>query len=93
MHYDNDQAMSDLTTKQCDVCGALKKEANHWWVLGHNSLEFRTYIVAPLELSKNISMSWIVDVCGEQCLTTAEERVRQGKDPRQPTSGAASSQQ
>ena len=76
--------MSDLTTKQCDVCGALKKEANHWWQmeLSIPPVLDRTYTVRPMGESK--LQDGVLDLCGEKCLDTAESRVRQGLDPRQP---------
>ena len=72
--------MSDLTTKQCDVCGALKKEANHWWVMAY-SVQSRMYTALPLE-NQPYKDSAMLDLCGIECLLKAENRVREGKPPK-----------
>ena len=76
--------MADLLTKVCDICGGLKKQSNHWWQM-EISIPLctdRIYTVRPW--GQSTMQDGVLDLCGEQCLTTAEERVRQGKDPRQP---------
>lgn len=54
--------MSTVQVTECDVCGAQKKEVNHWYKVWICCGEFRS---APAHLIAN--SDHLPDVCGREC--------------------------
>ena len=56
--------MPRLVTYQCDVCGATKKESNHWWIV--NIAPDLVFSVSPF--SETLVNGSNVICCGMKCL-------------------------
>lgn len=57
--------MSRPVTPICDVCGAAKREANHWWTACLSAGRLCLWEFEPLQSAPTIPM-W--DLCSEQCV-------------------------
>jgi hypothetical protein len=51
----------------CDVCGAERKEANHWFVLGPPADCNPDAIFIISKWPHNVDMGWAKHVCGQVC--------------------------
>ena len=71
-----------VNTYKCDVCGALKKEANHWFMAGTGMIGDARFIVVPW--GGSLPGGATLHLCGIGCATKA----MQSKMTRE---GAASS--
>ena len=70
-------------TIQCDSCGALKQEVNHWWKIGF-IISQGCYFVARSEDGTTFSVDdryTVLDLCGEECLSKVESQIRRGQTP------------
>ena len=61
---------------KCDVCGAEKKEKNHWWLLGVS-------LGGPMELrlwdEKTAQVANWQHLCGEKCVMAQVGKFMGGK--------------
>ena len=68
----------------CDICGHLKGDMNHWWVIVYQHTR-KFYWVSPydggIKPDEGTECEKLVDICGEECLVKAESKIRQGIDP------------
>lgn len=53
----------------CDVCGAEKKETNHWWMAWAGTGGFYIAPLEPVEHTEQVKA-----VCGRTCATKLLER-------------------
>lgn len=83
--------MSQVNTVICDMlsCKRLKGETNHWWALtfwpipnDKDNAVYKQYGVTMGKFEKIFPGSAEIDICSEQCLMKAEQRIREGLDPR-----------
>ena len=63
-----------IETYKCDVCGAEKKQANHWWFLGWNEANERAILLSAATRAKRFAEDDSIpykgfDLCGEACVT------------------------
>jgi hypothetical protein len=56
----------------CDVCGAQKKETNHWWRV---SLRDGAFVFEKAERVSDLAGA--TDVCGESCAVKLLQRFMQ----------------
>jgi len=63
--------MAALVTRTCDVCGAVKREANHWFILEKMK---GGYLVLPAEAGD--AYVGVLDLCSEDCLQKKESELR-----------------
>lgn len=78
------------TSYVCDVCGAVKKEANHWWGIRlYGSEEMRLYRWGSYPASASGKISHL---CGRACVGRKIEEFMQSQDAQslEPPSGAVS---
>ena len=52
----------------CDVCGTMKKDTNHWFVLVQNKTSVTVFTSAPDGVSSPIPRIKGTDCCGEACV-------------------------
>lgn len=68
-----------ISKPTCDICGILKKETNHWYMLWATDLEFKLTRwkdqLEPFEAEP-------LHLCGRQCVDAAKERWVEGKPIR-----------
>lgn len=69
-----------LSTYRCDVCGALKKENNHWW-LAWREQSTNTFCVQPFE--SVLRLNGVVEnefhLCGQSCVNSKLSEFMGGK--------------
>lgn len=63
-----------LSTFRCDVCGALKKESNHWWAAWRN-WSTNTFYVQPFESALHGQLNIACGenefhLCGQSCVNS-----------------------
>lgn len=73
--------MAELNTFVCDVCGAQKRDVNHWWVVWTESGEFRcaefdsdTWKGLKDGLARHQSLTSLAIACGEEDVQTLFSR-------------------
>lgn len=54
-----------ITVPKCDMCGALRVEANHWWLLKKVTPDMMA--ISPLPQKGDNAPDQII-ACGEKCL-------------------------
>ena len=69
-----------VNTYKCDVCGALKKEANHWFMAATGMTGDARFIVVPWGSSLPGSADDHSHLCGMGCVVKAmqSEMTREG---------------
>ena len=69
--------MAEVNTFACDVCGAQKRETNHWWIVAviEAGLEPRTLEISPFteQLWKDCMEA---EVVVERAIACGEEHVQ-----------------
>ena len=75
--------MAQNRTYTCDVCGATKGEANHWWLasVAQQSKASRRLTVSAWDEQTRAHVLGAIDVCGSECLHTAVTRYERGESP------------
>ncbi len=75
--------MSDLVTKQCDECGALKRESNHWFVAllsDRGVFAIARSAAELLYLGLDGLAGKALDLCSEQCAVKAlSQSIKKGE--------------
>lgn len=71
--------MAEYTAFKCDVCGATKGEANHWFYAIATRTQFH---VAPFVDRSDLARRYIgtegaepIDLCSEQCVAKAMSKT------------------
>jgi hypothetical protein len=60
----------------CDECGAVKKEANHWWQAQID----RLVVLAPIELALIPADGAVnLDLCSESCVQKTVSKYMRGE--------------
>jgi len=69
--------MSDYNTKRCDECGALKKEANGWFIA--YAIVGKFLLLAPMNCPPQVEgvfrQSQCMDLCSESCVARATSKT------------------
>lgn len=68
--------MSQKTIFRCDVCGAEKKEANHWFIgfeVERSLSEPENLRIEPWEWAR-AELTYAIHLCGSQCV---QKRVQE----------------
>ena len=60
-----------VDTYKCDVCGALKKEANHWFIATTGMVGYARFIIVPWGGSLPGSADDFLHLCGMGCAIKA----------------------
>jgi hypothetical protein len=59
--------MARVEKVTCDVCGVLKQETNHWFIL--NGVDYSGIIIDNCSALGNYSdQASFIDLCGEACV-------------------------
>ena len=56
--------MSSPNRPECDVCGAVKRDTNHWFLCGGDGSIFKVLAAAD---AKARTTRMLQDICGEAC--------------------------
>lgn len=73
--------MSDVNSKECDVCGVLKKEVNGWFFVFR--LSNGCVVSGPIDLGPSMhrasdkvkNRNKLFDVCGQACLIRKQSEL------------------
>ena len=64
----------------CDECGAERKEANHWFVVGCDQLPEGRSNLRISQFTDPHNEQWPYDLCGQSCVIAAVNRfMSEGK--------------
>jgi len=68
-------------TYECDVCGKVRKEANHWWIaLPNPALGFYLQSWVGAEKQKMLDKDGILHLCGQECVHKCLDRFMTGME-------------
>lgn len=79
--------MSTLNTLACDICGAIRRETNHWfraiaWEAGHfeiSTLEKSSAMLLTGPTDSNWPRGVVLDLCSESCAVKAMSQTMTGQ--------------
>lgn len=77
--------MASKTVVTCDVCGAQKREVNHWWDVragGQTEItgDVPYLFVVPIGQECGARSDVVLNCCGQQCVTVLVQRwMAEGK--------------